>query len=265
MKVAGLELGGQKRTSVVVLDIFPKERKAFIDKALVVEEEEGRSVDESLLSFLTQIPLQRLGMDAPLSFPPCVSCRLDVCPGVRQCQEAPVRWMVEASTKALPNPYQLRPLDVLIREDWQKNLSFLFDESFGANRGPRAARASYLLRHLKIPLLEAMPRLALAAVGNWYGFEAREVRLCRDVERGVAQRLSILEKLGSPQAKGIPSLFLYEEDIVLFSENLLLFDALWCALMAFFAELDLLEDSPWESSWGWVAKPKNLRALKELK
>lgn len=261
MKVAGLELGGQKRTAVVIIDGFLKERKGFIEKALVVEE--GQSSDENLISLLNQAAIERLGVNAPLSLPPCIPCQVSPCPGVRSCEQPSVRWMVEKrGAKSLPSPYHLRPLDILIREEWQKETSFLFDETFGANRGPRAARASYLLRHLTMPALEVMPRLALASVASWYGIDAREIRLSRDVERGVVQRLSILEKLGSPLDKA-PSLFLYEEDIVLFSENLLLFDSLLCAWMAFFAELELLEQAPWDSAWGWVAKPKSLRELRK--
>jgi len=260
--VAGLELGGPKRTAVVVIDGFLLERKGFIEKAIVLEEDKAQSADESLLTLLNQASLQRLGIDAPLSFPPCVNCQIAPCPGVKKCEQAPVRWMAEKRS-SLPNPYHLRPLDILMREEWQKKTSFLFDESFGANRAPRAVRAAYLLRHLKMPAIEVLPRLALATVASWYGIDSREIRLCRDVERGVVQRLSILEKLGSSKWKNAPSLFLYEEDIVLFSESLLLFDSLWCAWMAFFAELNLLEKAPWDPSWGWVAKPVEVKELRK--
>lgn len=257
MKVAGLELGGHKRTAIVLADVFPTERKFFIDKAFVVEEGPDQTIDESLISLLNQPSIAKLGINAPLSLPPCVPCQVSPCPGIRNCEQPSVKWMLEhATSNPIPNPYHLRPLDILIKETWQKKIPFLFDETFGANRGPRAARASYLKKHFKVSVLEVMPRLALASVAPWYGLESREIRLCRDIERGISQRFSILEKLGSPKLKKSPSVFLYEEDISLFSENLLLFDAFWCSLMAFFSELNLLEVAPWQESWGWVAKPR---------
>jgi hypothetical protein len=256
----GIELGGPRKTALVALDCFADQKKAFVQKVISAPESAGEETpDETLLRLVRGLAPEAIGINAPLSLPPCVTCELPVCPGVRNCSVESVSWMREEAQrlkwKQDPNPYTQRPVDLLLRGNWQKDFSFAVDDSFGSNRGPRAARMRFLCRHLKEPLLEVLPRLALAGIARWYGIPARELRLARDLEVGVENRTTVLQLLGKPKVPGAPSLFLYEEDILTFAADLPAFDALLCALMVFFQELGLLESIAWESSWGKVGKP----------
>lgn len=262
----GLELGGSRshRTALVALDYFESEHRAFVAE-LHAQLHGGvdETADAELARLISSSPHEALGVNAPLSLPPCVACTLPVCPTFERCDQPAILWMREEAKKvagkARPiSPYTQRPVDLLHRGRWQDEAPF--DESFGSGRAPLAARMLYLKRQLaSTHLLEVNPRLALAGLAPWFAITKRELRRCRDVEEGLENRASILEKLsGAPRADGVPRIFLYNADLAGFAKDLSAFDALIVALMALYGALNLLETEDWDPAWGRVARPKRL-------
>jgi predicted nuclease with RNAse H fold len=267
----GLELGGSRRTALVTLEYFAKEQKAFLREIESPVQLLGDDTpDETLVRVLSDPGIDCVGVDAPLTLPPALLGDEPGCPGVRGCREAAVVWMRQEAERLkwgrgkLPTPYTQRPVDLLLRGRWQDDaiVPFPVDESFGASRAPLAARMQFLQRHLpEVDFLEVVPRLSLSGIALWYGLSSREVRRARDVEEGVEQRMGILEAMNQvPRVEGLPQLFLYNADISAIAQDLSAFDAFLCAATALFGEVGLLEDHPFEESWGNVAKPRRMRA-----
>jgi hypothetical protein len=186
----GIELGGSRRTAVAALDYFEAERKVFLAEVFSPVGRGGEeSPDDALVRTVNSLEGAGIGVDAPLSLPPCVECGEPRCPGVRLCPREPVRWMRAEAERLkwgrLPTPYTQRPVDFLLRGKWQEEaiVPFPVDESFGSARAPLAARMRYLKRHLHCEeLVEVHPRLSLGLFASWYGLSHREVRRSRDLE-----------------------------------------------------------------------------------
>ena len=197
----GIELGGSKgnRTSVVSVDYYAQEKKIFATNVTSEIYKDREAADASLIAFVKEFAPAGIGINAPLSLPPCISCLLPSCPSFEQCNVSAVSWMREEIQREglkISTPYTQRPIDLLLRGRWQKEKSFIpADETLGAGRAPLAARMHYLKRHLSSNLVEVYPRLSLAGMANWYGISDRELRLCRDVEVRVENRFTLLEKL----------------------------------------------------------------------
>jgi hypothetical protein len=269
----GLELGGNRRTAVVALDYFPHEGKVFLaESAVHLHGTKDETADDALVRTVNRFGSHLIAVDAPLTFPPCLVCEVSDCPGASHCPKDSVRWMREESERRrwskakFPAPYTHRPVDLLMRGKWQEDapLPLPSDEAFGSSRAPLAARISYLRRHFHCKsLLEANPRFALAGLAEWYGISNRELRRCRDMEYGAENRFTILNKIAEKSAApGLPHVFLYMTDVVSLSKELAGFDALLCALMGLLHGLDLLEKPEIPVEWGFVARPKSLRALR---
>ena len=268
-RYVGIELGGRSRTAVVALDFFATENKAFVSAIhSPPQAEEGETGDDTLARVVNALNPLAIGVDAPLTLPPCIRCPLP-CPTVHLCEVPAVRWMREEAVKArfgkgkLPNPYTQRPVDYLLRGPWQEDafVPFPVDESFGSSRAPLAARMQYLQRHLQASegFLEVNPRLALGGIAPWFGLQAREVRRARDVEEGVEIRLELLDALAKPpRMEGVPQLFLYNSDISTLAQDLSAFDAFLCSFMVLSDALGLLEEPAFDPDWGTVAKPRRL-------
>jgi hypothetical protein len=266
----GIELGGTRRTAVVAVDHYPEDHKIFlVEMHPLVQATKEETADEALARIVNELAGTRIGVDAPLSLPPCAACAHPTCPGLIHCDEGAVRWMRQEAERRgwdktrAPIPYLQRPVDLLLRGRWQDEspVPFPVEDTFGSGRAPLAARMAYLKPRLRAERwLEVNPRLALGGLAEWYGITARELRRSRDVEEGLENRAQILEKIsGTPVVPRVPHLFLYNSDLITLAQDLNSFDALLCALMAVFAELDLLEASELDPAWGLVAKPRRLR------
>lgn len=269
----GLELGGSRRTAYVCLEFSPAQEKIHLFEAKShLHGTKENTADEVLLAAVNGLNAQAIGVDAPLSFPPCLLCEESTCPGVNECSKESVRWMREESERRhwrkakFPPPYTHRPIDLLMRGRWQDDapLTIPAEEAFGSGRAPIAARMSYLKRRLSTKrLLEVNPRFALVGVADWYGISVRELRRSRDLEYGAENRFTILNKLAEKAPiPGIPHLQLYMTDIVSIAKDLSSFDALFCALMPIYGELGLLEEPEIDPAWGFVARPRRLRDLR---
>jgi hypothetical protein len=281
----GLELGGSRRTTAVCLEYRPEERKVFlVETRAHLHGTREETADEAVLRALNELGPHAIGVDAPLTFPPCLGCELAECPGVAACPKESVRWMREEAerrrwTKAkLPPPYTHRPVDLLMRGRWQDDapMPIPAEEAFGSGRAPLAARMSYLRKHLVCKnLLEVNPRFALAGIAEWYGVSIRELRRCRDVEHGAENRFTILNKIaeaGAGRAAGegyrpvpppeLPRVHLYMTEVVALAKDLSAFDGLLCALMPLYGDLGLLEPPEIDPTWGWVARPVRPTSLR---
>lgn len=268
----GLQLGGSRRTAVVCLDYFPAQGKVFLveNKARLHGTNE-ETADELLLRTVNGLGPDAIGVDAPLTFPPCLICEEASCPGAQACPKESVRWMREESERRhwskakMPPPYTHRPVDLLMRGRWQDDspLPVPVEEAFGSGRAPLTARMSYLRRRFTTQkFLEVSPRFALMGIADWYDISVRELRRCRDLEYGAENRFTILNKIAEKSdIPDLPHIFLYMTDVVSIAKDLSAFDAFLCAVMALFESLDLLEAPELDPSWGNVARPKSIRKL----
>lgn len=114
-----------------------------------------------------------VGINAPLTLPPCVRCSLP-CPTVEHCEVPAVMWMRKWGprlrrrgrsdpSKPAVTPYTQRATEVLLTA-----VGIHPRETLGQGTGPLAARAAYLRRHLSPRLrlhenlLEVHPRATIA-------------------------------------------------------------------------------------------------------
>lgn len=271
IRCLGIELGGGKsaRTSIVVLDYFPQEGKIFlVDTASQIQGSREKTGDEELIEKTLSFSPEIIGINAPLSMPPCMGCELE-CPGFSFCDVPEVKWMRgEAKRMDLwpvkfPTPYTQRPVDVAIRSRVQEYLSvdIPLEETLGSGKAPLLARMLYLKRHLKNEFLEVNPRIAVASLAEWFEIEHRELRRYREIDDGIEYRSRILDKIGNREEKQkVPHLFLYQEDISDLAEDLSLFDALFCGLMSVYSKAGLLDQQifGFDPKWGTLAFPKKL-------
>jgi hypothetical protein len=265
-KYLGLELGGSKsaRTAVVVLDYYKDQNKVFLAEILShIEGDSSMTGDARLIETMNRFPAALVGVNAPLSLPPCLTCKLPVCPMHENCTVPAVEHMRKLAKKLKiplakhPTPYTQRPGDVALRE-----FDIPPEETLGAGRGPLAARMQYLKRHFKTSrYLEVNARIALQGLGDWFGFGGRELRRFRDVEFGAETRFAILERLGAgTDLPEVPQIFLYRSDLMELAQHLVSFDAFLAALTALVSDLGLLEKPQGPEDWGFVATYKKRKA-----
>lgn len=270
-RILGLELGGGKsgRTSLVLLEFFPKEGRVFVREQIPhVTATSARYGDEVLVDLITKLEPDAIGVNAPLTLPPCVRCRYPNCGGYRECDYAPVRWMhkeaVRARIPALkhPTPYTQRPIDVFLRTRVQPRftIDLFLEESLGAGRAPLAARMQYLQTRLKPRrFLETNPRIALVGMADWFGITHRELRRYRLPEEGVEHRRNILDKLQTDLTDfGLPQLFLYEAELGAIAQELASFQALLSGFVVICGQAGFLEKPRrgFDARWGFIAIPK---------
>jgi hypothetical protein len=258
----GIELGGARRTAIVALDFFSAENKVFLAKIeSPLHQEIEETPDEQIIRIVNSFEASSLGVDAPLSLPPCVQCE-KACEGARFCKKESSVWMRNEAKRQkwskgkLPLLYAQRPIDLLLRGDWQDEAitPFPVDDSFGSSRAPLAIRMQYLKSKLHTEkMIEVNPRFSLGELAKVFALSSREVRKARDVEDGLDQRYTILESLSQPRGS-LPHLFLYNSDISALAQNLSAFDALICGYLAVLNEVGLLEKNCFPESWGNVAK-----------
>lgn len=261
-RVLGLELSGAKnaRTALAVLEHYPRERKVFV---LDIHEGigpdwngppdgasgSGGNSDTALLEVigeairsgaaLSQKP--SLGVNAPLSLPPCIECTRKTCPLPEKCTVPEVRWMREVTRKgaravARPHrlkpftPYTQRPVELWLKYQVVPKLSEPpeVDEAMGGNRAALAARMHFLKRHLGgLDCMEVWPKLSVAMIAPHLHLHRRTLGSYRHLENGVHAREEILEAI--VKHRGV---FIYERDLRKLALNLAAFDAFFCAYTA---------------------------------
>jgi hypothetical protein len=270
----GLELSGAKnqKTAVAALEYYPRERKVFLLD--IFERIAGRTSakstqtgDEALLEVLGELTEEHepgtvhLGVNVPLSLPPCAECTRKTCPMPRNCTVPAVKWMrslTRRHAKGLDfTPYTQRPAELWIRHHVMERLPeshrFEIDEALGGNKAPLTMRMHFLMRHLpNLHVIEAWPKLTIACLAEELGLSKRVVSGYRNLEEGVHSREEILEALA--EKRGI---FIYERDMTKLSTNLASFDAFLCALTALLSDTESCEKVPagFPENAGWVHYP----------
>lgn len=274
----GLELAGAKnaKTALATLEVYEKESKIFLlDCFERVTAREKQSTDEALLELIDEHRegLAGIGVNVPLTLPPCILCTRKTCPTPARCTVPEVKWMREQSKRAIRSPevshsgirvleftpYTQRPVELWIRYNvlpqLPSKLRFEIDETLGGNRAPLSARMHYLQRHLKgVPLIEAWPKLTLGMLGLEYGIPEKSLQDYRSIESGAPARLEIIEHLTESMA-----LFIYERDQHKLAENLTAFDAFLCALTACLASTGKTARNSarfFPDRFAWVEYPK---------
>jgi hypothetical protein len=229
--------------------------------ALLPRAREAPLYDERLVSLLCEHAADALlCIDAPLSLPPCVLCRLPVCPGVSRCEDPEVGLMREIGErpeaqprprdcrrgKPLLTPYTQRATDVYL----DKVRGLVSREALGQGTGPLTARAAFLCRslaaHFRLDenLIEVSPRATLVELGF------------RDpYKKHVDRRIDILAKL--PGLSFSPGVW---RETCRQSDNV--FDALLCAYAGYLAgcggwpRAHRPNRLPAGRSWVWVPGAK---------
>lgn len=246
----GLELSGAKnqKTSVAVLEYYPREKKTFLldvfDKIAPHSEENS---DEALIDLIEEESqgeqVRCMGVNVPLTLPPCITCTPKSCPRSKRCGSASAKWMRNylkrvSTRKGLTQrikpftPYTQRPIELWARYDLLPNLpkggAFEIDETLGGNRAPLTARMHFLQRQLTaFPLMECWPKLTIALLSRKLGLSPRVLASYRHLEQGAHFREEILTALSHRY-----EIFIYERDLRKLAQNLTGFDALVCAFTA---------------------------------
>ena len=280
-RFVGVDLGGGrgKNTAIARLELTlspPSGRvRLAVAEAKIRQGQRGtgRAADESGGGslFRDDVLLQYLakwvddgtvvGMNAPLTLPPCVRCTLP-CPTVARCTVPVVEWMRRWAPRLVDRgrsdpgkpsvtPYTQRATElVLVGAGYQPR------ETLGQGTGPLAARAAYLRRalsprlRLHENLIEVHPRATLVAS---LGRAAADRTRHGDDDRVWACRKQVLAGL----ADGIAFDYVWPELVVrnthVFNAVISAFTAFWWARRGLRGPADLRE-----ARAGAVATPEDL-------
>ena len=233
----GLDLSGAKnaKTTLATLEYYPKEGKAFlldIHTGLGADHEQNSDLVlvEALLDHADSHPQCKIGVNVPLTLPPCLTHSKKNC-GLQTCKSPEVKWMNQKNKnqKTFFTPYTQRPIELLLKQDviakLPEKIRFEMDETLGGNKAPLTARMHFLKRHLsQFKLIETLPKLSLAILASQLKVPTSAIQNYRDLEEGSSARLSILEAFCEKEP-----VFIYERDLKKLSQNLNAFDAFICA------------------------------------
>ncbi len=276
----GLELSGAKnsKTGLAALEYYPREKKIFLlDLYEKIVPREGQTSDDAVIELIREHAgesgkgIELLGVNVPLSLPPCITCTRKTCPTPARCVVPEVKWMREQTKRAQKSgdlkhagiraldftPYTQRPVELWTRyhvfAELPAHARFEIDETLGGNRAPLAARMHYLKWHLgQIPLIEVWPKLTVAILADQCKLPRRILTSYRQLESGAHARLEILEAWARDFG-----LFIYERDQNKLAENLSAFDAFVCAFGALLAGTERSAERPkgFPALGGWVDYP----------
>jgi predicted nuclease with RNAse H fold len=181
----------------------------------------------------TAQPLEMVAFNAPLTAPKCVRCELK-CPGFEVCTEPEIQWMwnhyrnrtKKKNSKArLFTPYTERCAEQWLMTELEED--FQIQHGLGANMAPLFARARFLARRMKVPVIEVNPKVSLWRIGQSLNVQKSHLRFHRHSVGGDEARAAILMALVKQNIA-----FLYEQDVRHMVQNGHAFDAFICALTA---------------------------------
>ncbi len=272
----GLELSGAKnpKTALSALEYYPREKKIFLldvyDRVVPLGHETS---DNALLGLIGElrVGVSRMGVNVPLSLPPCFLCTPRICKKPAECSSVDSKWMrdyVKRTARAaqakgirsLPiTPYTQRPIELFVRYSIlpkiPENLRFEIDETLGGNRAPLTARMHFLKRALEdFQLVEVWPKLSVSLFADPLKLSKRVLQNYRQLESGVDARTEILEHISERQG-----VFIYDRDLKKLSASLAAFDSFICAYTALLVDLGLCQKSPagFPKKSGWIAIPNS--------
>lgn len=273
----GLELAGAKnqKTSLAVLEYYPKEQKVFLlDIYDKIASEEDQSGDAALLETLDEALNQqnhrvaKMGVNVPTLLPPCIPCTRKTCPMPDKCTVPAVKWMRELTKKASEiddltvnirdfTPYTQRPFEIWARYRilplLPQDFRFEIDETLGGNRAPLTARMHFLLRHLKgMEIAEVWPKLTISTLALQLGISRRVIASYRKPEDGFQARMDLLDAIAVKRG-----VFIYDRDLKKLSSSLTAFDSFICAYTALLSDREMTTKAPrgFPLNTGWVEYP----------
>ncbi len=267
----GLDLSGAKnpKTALSALEYYPRERKIFLldvyDRVLQLEDQ---TTDEALIELIRELttPSTRLGVNVPMSLPPCFQCK---CKKPLECSSPAVKWVKKLTRRlgkvsssrgirVLPfTPYTQRPIEAFVRYSILPRLAeplrFEIDETLGGNRAPLTARMRFLLPGLQdLHPVEVWPKLSVVLFAEELGLSRRVLQSYRQLESGIDARTEILERIC--QTQGV---FIYDRDLKKLATSLAAFDSFVCAYTAWLSDMGLCQKEPagFPAKSGWIAVP----------
>lgn len=222
--------------------------------------------DDRIVDLLQLIQPDEVILDCPLTFPPCVNCQLESCPGVVRCEDTSVSYMLAIDRR---NPRKSRrPVNPQINRIWDllhlRQSPTRLEPSFSPNMAPLVTRARTLQKRLNgiqdksnpIILRETNIPAVLAAInGQLFEQVSKLGIIYRRFEDGRKWRKFVLDhlchaKLVTFDAAGAN----LREKIVSSVEN---FHGLLCSWVAGMCSLNLVAKPPSEfiENEGWVFLP----------
>lgn len=274
IRFLGLDLGGARsaRTSLAILESYPKERKIFLldvqDRVIpqTVEPADHHIDFDSVLLERITASIQNpndfrgiLAINAPLDLPPCIFCTRKYCPMPAKCTVSEVVFMRQQNPPALI-PYLHRPAEVWAKKhlspELPKDFRVDIEEALGSNRAPLASRFHFLRRHIpEVIFAEVWPKISIARLAISGVIPRKWATQFRTLEEGSEARAQILETI----IKRF-DLFIYERDQKNLADHLSAFDAFICAFTAYLSEIGLTEKKPknYPKKASWILIPKHI-------
>jgi predicted nuclease with RNAse H fold len=193
----GIDLGGGKgkKTALAVLD---RCKGGVTVTALRPRSDESPLYDGALFAAVRDLGEGAMVcVDAPLTLPPCIPCRVAVCPGQDRCVDPEVVTLRRLSACPVRNVASLRGKPGVTPYTQRATEAYLLHrrgipprEALGQGMGPLTARACHLVRALanrfilNENLIEVFPRATLELLGFRDPYKKR-----------VDKRIEILAKL----------------------------------------------------------------------
>ena len=272
----GLELSGAKnsKTTLATLEYYPKEEKVFLlDVHCGIGADESKDSDsvliETILDHANGHPNFKIGVNVPLTLPPCFTCTKKTC-AAEGCSSPEVKWMrtmplsrkpVSKKIAKLKNfftPYTQRPIELWLKHEviskLPEKIRFEIDETLGGNKAPLTARMQYLQRRLSgYEIHEVLPKLTVALLMFSLKIKMKHLQNYRKMEDGAEARQNILEKMCDKL-----DIFIYDRDFKKLSQNLNAFDAFLCAYTILLFDLNECEAPPksFPLASGWIRYPR---------
>ncbi len=271
----GLELSGAKnsKTTLATLEYYPKEEKVFLlDVHTGIGADATKDSDEvlieTLLDHANNHPDLKIGVNVPLTLPPCFNCTKKSCAS-DGCSSPEVKWMrtmpllkkpVSKKVAKLKNfftPYTQRPIELWLKHEviskLPEKIRFEVDETLGGNKAPLTARMQYLQRHLhQFEMHEVLPKLTVALLMPTLKTSVKHLQNYRKMEEGAEARQVILEKMCD-----LHDIFIYDRDMKKLTQNLNAFDAFLCAYTILLFDQNECVPPPkgFPVSSGWIRYP----------
>ena len=259
----GVALAGGKtdKTCIARVDYYPVQDKIFLRflEEGIKSTNKGTS-DAFVFESLTkgEKKPRLIGINAPLKLPKCMRCRLR-CPGYENCDEPEILWLwkhyrdrnSQKRPKKFFTPYTERCSEFYIANELEEK--FYPPHALGANLAPLTARAHYLRRRIKTPIVEVYPKLSLWRIGRSLGIQKSYLRFHKHSIAGDDSRMSILDRLIEEDIA-----FVYEQDRRSMVQNNQAFEAFLCALTAVLKFRGQVEKRPLDfpKSESWIEIPR---------
>lgn len=259
----GVSLSGGKsdKACIAAIEYFPEHGKIFLSKLFEkVKAEEFISADLKIHEILSQNKdrAEIVAFDVPLSLPKCLTCQL-VCPGYEICKEPEITYirklyqsnLVKKKPKKMYTPYTQRCADTYLAIQ-EPELDV--QHALGANLAPMTARAHFIVRRLKMTVIEVHPKLSVWKIGQLLKVNKSQLKIYKNSIGGAEAREIFLRHIVE-----ISKVFIYQQDLRLMIENFHAFDAFICAYTAFLKATGQTESPPMDYPKGeiWITIPKS--------